>query len=753
MPKMPNTAYGLILLTVLVAACARSPEAKRDHFLARGRAYLQAGDYNRALIEFRNAGSLKPNDAEVFYQSGMASLGLQDLRAAVASFRKALDVNPKHSGAQLRLSELMAATNDQSILGDAQGRLKGLMEDGANNAETVNTLALVQAKMGRSEEAIQLLEDSTTRFPGDIDNLVLLARIKLHLKDIKGAEEVLIRATTTLPKSVDAHNILAQFYIAQNRLQEAEPELRKALALDSKNAAAVTYLARLQLKVGRKSEAEAGFKALSNLPGNKSAFALFLFRDGRREDAVRELENVVRADPGERQARTYLVAAYRTLNRIRDADRVLNAALKKNPRDTQALLQRSEILIDRRELQAADADLNLVAKLNPSLVEAHYLRAQIKKLRGESLAYREELSEALRLNKTLLPVRIELAQELIAEKNAQAALDTLDGALAPQKSTIAFLIERNWALWLKGDMIEMRKEIDAGLSRQRNQEFLLQDGLWKIRAGNAPAARAPLQEAQKAAPADLRVLQAIAASYNLQGTSQAALEKVREYAAAVPNSEPIQNYLGLMYLASGDRTRARPAFMAAKAAAPQSTQADLSLAQLDYMEHHYDDGLTHAKSVLAVQPNNVTAHMWLGLLAEAKGDPRAAITHYKKVLDLDPSQAQAANNLAYLLSESDGSLDEALKNAQRAVELAPDQPAYADTMGWILYRKGIYTSAVKYLEKAAAHDRAVWKYHLAMAYAKAGDRQHSRTTLQAALRLNPNAPEAKLAQDIVGASH
>ena len=47
----------------------------------------------------------------------------------------------------------------------------------------------------------------------------------------------------------------------------------------------------------------------------------------------------------------------------------------------------------------------------------------------------------------------------------------------------------------------------------------------------------------------------------------------------------------------------------------------------------------------------------------------------------------------------------------------------------------------------------VWKYHLAMAYAKAGNAARGRATLEAALKLNPNVPEAKIAQEIVGQSH
>ena len=46
--------------------------------------------------------------------------------------------------------------------------------------------------------------------------------------------------------------------------------------------------------------------------------------------------------------------------------------------------------------------------------------------------------------------------------------------------------------------------------------------------------------------------------------------------------------------------------------------------------------------------------------------------------------------------------DEALKYAEQAHELQPQNPNFSDTLGWILYRKGLYSAAVKHLESAAS---------------------------------------------------
>ena len=91
-----------------------------------------------------------------------------------------------------------------------------------------------------------------------------------------------------------------------------------------------------------------------------------------------------------------------------------------------------------------------------------------------------------------------------------------------------------------------------------------------------------------------------------------------------------------------------------------------------------------------------------------------------------------------------------LKYAQRALELTPNDPATQDTLGWVLYHKGLYDVALRHLKPAAEQNGDVrWKYHLAMAYAKAGDSAKARSTLVAAMKVDPNVPEAKQAQDVV----
>jgi tetratricopeptide (TPR) repeat protein len=749
-----SLGFGAALFCMIFAACTGSPQARRDRYLARGKHFLDIGDPTRALIELRNAAGVSPNDAEIYYQTGVAYQKAQDLRSAVLSFQKALALDPKHAAAQLRLAEMMAAANDKSVLQEARTRLEKIVGDSQASVDALDVLAISEIKLGKPEDAVRTLERSMDQFPGELNTSILLARTKWYLHDKKGAEEALKKACEQLPQAAAAHQILGQFYFAENRLPEAETELRLALQLDSKSGPALESLARLHLAEGNLAEAARTYQLLAALPGYQSAYGLFLFRAGKSEDGLREFERVVRENPGNRELRTDLIVAYRALKRPVDIDRVLGAALEKNPKDIAALEQRAEVSIGRGDYRTAETDLDAAAHFLPSAPEPHYFRAQIYRLHGETRSYRQELSETLRLAPFALSVRIELACSMMSDKG-RSALDVLDGAAKSQKSTAPYLAARNWALYANGDLAEMRNGIDAGLALGRSPEFLVQDGLWKLHAGDAAAAQALVEEALKIVPDDLLALQILNQTFISRHNAPRGLAKAKEYAARAPESAPIQIYLGQLLLAGGNLEQARSSFLAARSADPKSSQPDLALTQVDYRERKYDDARVRLEGILSTNPNDSTALLWMGIIEQVMGDRLKAIGYYRKVVASNPDEAQACNNLAYLLTDEGGSdLDEALKYAQRATELAPQSSAYADTLGWILYRRGLYSSAVKYLQQAGANSGDVrWMYHLAMAYAKAGDYAHSQTTLVAALKTNSNVPEAKLAVEVVQASH
>jgi predicted Zn-dependent protease len=109
-------------------------------------------------------------------------------------------------------------------------------------------------------------------------------------------------------------------------------------------------------------------------------------------------------------------------------------------------------------------------------------------------------------------------------------------------------------------------------------------------------------------------------------------------------------------------------------------------------------------------------------------------------MDLQPDDARVLNNLAYLMVETNGDLDEALRLAQRAVQKVPGQPVFVDTLGWIYVKKKMTASAVQVLDGLVKKqpDNPVFCYHLGAALLQKGDVQRAKATLEGALAKKPS---------------
>jgi Flp pilus assembly protein TadD len=58
----------------------------------------------------------------------------------------------------------------------------------------------------------------------------------------------------------------------------------------------------------------------------------------------------------------------------------------------------------------------------------------------------------------------------------------------------------------------------------------------------------------------------------------------------------------------------------------------------------------------ALDPNSVEAAVRLATLLDVAGQKQMAVASYRRAVQLQPNNAVALNNLAYLLSETGGSL-------------------------------------------------------------------------------------------------
>ncbi len=113
---------------------------------------------------------------------------------------------------------------------------------------------------------------------------------------------------------------------------------------------------------------------------------------------------------------------------------------------------------------------------------------------------------------------------------------------------------------------------------------------------------------------------------------------------------------------------------------------------------------------------------------------------YRRIIMLDPKNAWAYNNLAYLYCQNNVEHKEALRHARIANELEVNNPYLMDTLGWCLYRNQELDLAVEILENARKlnPDLSDVHFHLATIYYDLGRKEDSIEAFKKCLAVDPN---------------
>ena len=83
---------------------------------------------------------------------------------------------------------------------------------------------------------------------------------------------------------------------------------------------------------------------------------------------------------------------------------------------------------------------------------------------------------------------------------------------------------------------------------------------------------------------------------------------------------------------------------------------------------------------------------------------RAEADRTRALIAASPEPAINYNQLAWLIANTEGDLDEALQLSWKSLELSPDTGGFYDTLGRVYFAKGDYDSAVEYQGKAVELD-------------------------------------------------
>ncbi len=500
------------------------------------------------------------------------------------------------------------------------------------------------------------------------------------------------------PSNLNARRVLARVYmrligdrqhnqIDETMVKKALEQFQKIVAANPKDLESWILLGQLEKLTGDSNDAMAAYqKALALDPDNQDALtglALVYSDLGENMKAADLLNKVAQKDPSPRTLAA-LADTYERMKEYSLAAETLRHAIDRNP-DANPDLKRAlaqDLLLAGKEDEALKIYEGLIAD-DPRDAQSYLRISQIYREKRDFPKAREAAAKAHDIDPTDLQIRYNDVNLLEAEGKLPEAIATLSEILSntakkeytdPERSNRAILVDHLGFLYRSNEQYE--KAVDA--FRQVAQ----------LDPDSAPRAEAQIVDTYRAARSFDKAVDEANAALVKYPTSRI----VAEMRASV----------------LGDVGRYDEAIAATKKLMDGKNDAavDIDLAQLYDKAKRYDDmaqALDAAEKANPSKEDQINVHFIRGAMYEKLKKYEPAEAEFRKVLDLDPTNASAANYIGYMLAERDIRLTEARDFINKALQLDPNNGAYLDSLGWVDYRLNDLTAAESNLRRALEH--------------------------------------------------
>jgi tetratricopeptide (TPR) repeat protein len=171
----------------------------------------------------------------------------------------------------------------------------------------------------------------------------------------------------------------------------------------------------------------------------------------------------------------------------------------------------------------------------------------------------------------------------------------------------------------------------------------------------------------------------------------------------------------------------------------QKVQLALAEEQMLRDAKQYSEAFDVLSRVLGELPDNVDLLYARALVAEKLNRIETAEKDLRRILKKEPKNPNALNALGYTLADRTTRYAEALTLIEQALALKPDDPFILDSLGWVHYRLGNHSEAVRYLrtafDKRADAEIAA---HLGEVLWVTGDKNGAESVWKSALQITPD---------------
>jgi tetratricopeptide (TPR) repeat protein len=697
---------------LLFAGCSRGSRVEKA--LKRGEELLAAGKYAEAELEFKTAQQTPQPQPRALVGLGEIYFNQGRLDRAAAFLSKAKELLPDDVDVRLKLGMCQLSLRQPA---EARSAARFVLERRPADPEAPLLLADSCQNASEAEEARSILSGLPAPAASGAPVLVAQAMLALKEKKIEEAEALLARSAEA--KYYATHSARALIHISRDEGEKADAALQ-AVAETAPNP--VMHEVRwAAFKVQRKDAAGAR-RILEGVVG-------------RRPDYVPGLLALAHLENGEGKQEAALELARKAA-----ATETFNA---------EAILLAGQILLARADWDAAVVEFERLLSYFPRNPLGHHYLARAMVGKGELNRAITSLSSAIELDPAFIPSVILFSQIHLRKNDPAPAEAPLRRLLQSRGDLAAGWEQLGEVLKALGRTDEAWRVYESLVkSVPQNALYLFRLGELSLRLGRATESQAFLVRAMELDKTQLGALELLIGIAFRANQGAEALRLAQSSVQANPQRARPQLIMARVHLTLKEPEQAEAALKRAIELEPEASEPYLALAQFYGSIQKHDGAVASLEGLLAKNPKSAQALLLKGMLLEAKKDFPGARAAYESLLAADPQSWFALNNLAYIQLDHFKDAAKARDYAAKAREVAPNNPAVADTLGWSLSRLGQYAQAEPLLKEALAGlpDNPEVLFHLGVNSYYLGQEEAARKALQQALKLAPDfahAAEAK----------
>jgi tetratricopeptide (TPR) repeat protein len=496
------------------------------------------------------------------------------------------------------------------------------------------------------------------------------------------------------------------------------------------------------------SGAETAYKTAADLAPLRSNFRLnyanFEIQTGHPEVADAFLEETLKSTPDFVAAWVLRAEIAIAAKKYDDCQNDLTTALSRDPDNYDAALLSGQLAMAQGDVAKAKTQLDRLTHKYDRIPRLHYLLALTSLANNDMNAAIISLERALRLQTNFTDASLLLAEVRIKSGQPDPAVAILQEVIDRQPDLAQ-------AKLLMADAFRALGQPDKALAiyaqlalvQPKNPGIPLLEGFTYQEQQDRVSARQAFTKALVLAPSDLRTLDAMVQLDLADKQFDPAIDLLEKALLNSPQKYEINLREAKVYEAQGKAAQTVAVLEKAINSNPGLPAAHLVLAEHYYKQKAASKALAELETVLQITPGNLTAWMLKAEILDAAKDYVGAESAYNKMLEIDPQSIVALNNLACLYSENLGQVDKAYELAKKARDLQPLDPSTADTLGWVLFNKGDYASALELLKESAGKlpGAADVQFHFGKANYMMGQEAPAAAAFHLALQIDPTFAE------------